>query len=171
MKLDRQTEAGLGFYIRFFQIYQSLGSEVTPWSRGWSGCYADSHTNLLGNQKYNHANFVEVRFTSDIDESWSMMTKHEYGFLLSSLFFSSLFFSPSFSLIADRDQKEYKPSQTFGTVLYIYVHYAFQFRHGRCWLTFYFSVLCKVGTDELKKTIKLMSQRDAYSDQGHTMTI
>ena len=53
---------------------------------------------------------VEVRFTSDIDESWSMMTKHEYGFLLSSLFFSSLFFS-SFSLITNRDKKEYKPSQ------------------------------------------------------------
>ena len=34
MKLDRQTEADLGFYICFFQIYQSLGSEVTPWSRG-----------------------------------------------------------------------------------------------------------------------------------------
>ena len=57
MKLDRQTEADLGFYICFFQIYQSLGSEVTPWSRGWSGCYADSHTNLLGNQKYNHVDF------------------------------------------------------------------------------------------------------------------
>ena len=57
MKLDRQTEADLGFYICFFQIYQSLGLEVTPWSRGWSGCYADSHTNLLGNQKYNHVDF------------------------------------------------------------------------------------------------------------------
>ena len=57
MKLDGQTEADLGFYICFFQIYQSLGLEVTPWSRGWSGCYADSHTNLLGNQKYNHVDF------------------------------------------------------------------------------------------------------------------
>ena len=57
MKLDRQIEADLGFYICFFQIYQSLGSEVTSWSRGWSGCYADSHTNLLGNQKYNHVDF------------------------------------------------------------------------------------------------------------------
>ena len=44
MKLNRQTEADLGFYICFFQIHQSLGSEVTPWSRGWSGCYADFHT-------------------------------------------------------------------------------------------------------------------------------
>ena len=57
MKLDGQTEADLGFYICFFQIYQSLGLEVTLWSRGWSGCYADSHTNLLGNQKYNHVDF------------------------------------------------------------------------------------------------------------------
>ena len=57
MKLDGQTEADLGFYICFIQIYQSLGLEVTPWSRGWSGCYADSHTNLLGNQKYNHVDF------------------------------------------------------------------------------------------------------------------